>query len=178
MFYTTKTCPKCGKTLSLDHFYMNSRAVDGRSCYCKECHRKVQKPSRKSPLMKKCSVCGKVFHSSKFYQVTTTADGLSHDCRECRRSYVRTRRKALKNGSWNKKNLVTANKPFPMERLKEMVDCLSTPIQEYEEAFTQAIEDPCTGKSLWDLNQMKQNRDRAKEFLNVVKAFFPEVKET
>lgn len=37
----TKTCPKCGRTLTAEHFYVSNRSNDGLQCYCKDCTRQT-----------------------------------------------------------------------------------------------------------------------------------------
>lgn len=38
----TKTCLKCGRTLSVDNFYTSKNTKDGFRTYCKECYKQTQ----------------------------------------------------------------------------------------------------------------------------------------
>lgn len=38
----TKTCHKCGRTLSVDNFYSSKNSKDGFRTYCKECYKQTQ----------------------------------------------------------------------------------------------------------------------------------------
>ena len=42
----TKTCPKCGRTLSVDNFYTSKNTKDGFRTYCKECCNKQTQLNR------------------------------------------------------------------------------------------------------------------------------------
>ena len=42
----TKTCPKCGRTLSVDNFYSSKNSKDGFRTYCKECYNKQTQLNR------------------------------------------------------------------------------------------------------------------------------------
>lgn len=35
----TKRCPRCGRTLTVEHFSRHGKSKDGLQTYCKECHR-------------------------------------------------------------------------------------------------------------------------------------------
>lgn len=42
----TKTCHKCGRTLSVDNFYSSKNSKDGFRTYCKECYNKQTQLNR------------------------------------------------------------------------------------------------------------------------------------
>lgn len=42
----TKTCLKCGRTLSVDNFYTSKNTKDGFRTYCKECYNKQTQLNR------------------------------------------------------------------------------------------------------------------------------------
>lgn len=47
----TKTCPKCGRTLTIDNFY--KRSNDTLYSYCKECTKAINRKDRNTPPIRK-----------------------------------------------------------------------------------------------------------------------------
>lgn len=79
-----KTCTKCNRTLSLDSYYKNQSASDGRTARCKACTYKPRTPPLHCDTP--CAHCGTLFASTHGTQYCST------DCKRLRANSVRRAR--------------------------------------------------------------------------------------
>ncbi len=95
-----KSCTKCRKELSLDHFHP-SKGRPGGSSRCIECTRQDWKdrPSILEyvdpPEEKPCNRCGKVLPASSFTKNSHNKTGLHSECRQCSAERLRERKATL-----------------------------------------------------------------------------------
>lgn len=86
-----KRCARCGEIKLSGNFYKFGGSIDGLSCYCNGCQKKINKLSyakrrgRPKPFVKRkrCAGCGANKDADCFYRTVGTADGLSVYCRSC-----------------------------------------------------------------------------------------------
>jgi very-short-patch-repair endonuclease len=85
-----KECKKCNKVLSINEFFPDKEAVDGKQGSCKECVRirqeKYFEEARKNfviPDKKVCKTCEEELPMSDFYNEKKLLDGKTNSCKEC-----------------------------------------------------------------------------------------------
>lgn len=91
----TKICSKCKAEQSLDSFYRDKNAKDGRGRWCKKCsseHEKKKNRERRQqrlldgwifPENKICGRCKLYLPGTKFSKDLVSSDGLQADCKTC-----------------------------------------------------------------------------------------------
>ena len=82
-----KICNKCKKEKPLESFYKDSKRLDGRQGWCKDCcekyRAKIKKLPKTTPTTKKCSECGRVLKIEKFSKDNSTLNGYNSCCKDC-----------------------------------------------------------------------------------------------
>ena len=105
---TTKKCGKCGEVKSLDEFYKDASAKDGRCTKCKSCE-KEYKAQRKAMFQregykviteKNCSACGEVKSIDEFHDHASRKDGKHNQCKSCAKEYCDQRAAKFKRGGY------------------------------------------------------------------------------
>jgi hypothetical protein len=100
---TIKKCVKCGKEKSLDLFYNNKKAKDGKCNACKVCmnevtHRNYQKKRKPKKdwstdegfkICRKCLRKKPVGEFNIHHGKTHTKDKLRNECRDCQKAHAR-----------------------------------------------------------------------------------------
>lgn len=102
-----KICTKCREWKRIDKFNNDTKSVDGKSSWCKECNKKNAKRRRvvlnnrnniTIPIVKKCVRCGIIKHCSEFDKCDSITDGLRGYCKLC---VIETRYTDLIRRSYN-----------------------------------------------------------------------------
>lgn len=85
-----KSCNVCNETKTLDDFYRDKNAPDGRMRRCKECHTEKQRVSVTQIIIteKSCTACKVTKPVSEFYKASRARDGYRIYCAECSRAKV------------------------------------------------------------------------------------------
>lgn len=92
-----KSCPQCGRTLSISEFHRNVRRLDGLSFYCKQCAAQRSEKSRRKRGIKErrqpgvavpagfkwCPDCDSVKPVAEFPRTTGKASGYHSYCLSC-----------------------------------------------------------------------------------------------
>lgn len=84
-----KRCARCKELLSYAEFNKHKGTRDGLQCYCRECHKKAMKVSRKRASQerqrKRCATCGDVKALTEFHRHCKMKGGRRNECSDCRR---------------------------------------------------------------------------------------------
>jgi DNA-directed RNA polymerase subunit RPC12/RpoP len=82
----TKTCKRCKRELSIEHFHKQSDKKDGRHSHCRECRKDSrQEKKAKTGIPRECKLCRKVFMATAY---AVSHGGGKYCSQECARKMV------------------------------------------------------------------------------------------
>lgn len=100
-----KSCSRCDQWKTLDEFAVMPHAPQGRSSWCKECHRahtrKIRAKFRRTGNYKKvnkktCSVCKTEKAITDFFKRSGDPDGYGSSCKRCHTENTKLSRRKLR----------------------------------------------------------------------------------